>query len=270
MLQTRSAHSAGAPERWPADTPTHDPGPDSAWSGLFARAPVEKYQQHASRFRLEFGPVFYRGRLDGTARVLVVGEAPGPDELVCHRVFVGAAGQRLQGFLRRVGCVRDYLMMNAFLYPVFGPFVGELRDLGRDPQIQGYRNEMLDYIAQRSPLEAVVTLGPAARDAVERWPGRAATPVQHLAAPSGHGTEALLESWNDALARLRGLLRREAGAPADDAIYGAAFVPEDLADVPRRDLPFGVPPWHGVGRHARRGALGNGMTHHKELVWTAP
>ena len=32
-------------------------------------------------FRVEWGPVFHRGRLDGTARILVIGQDPGQHEI---------------------------------------------------------------------------------------------------------------------------------------------------------------------------------------------
>ena len=88
----------------------HDRGPDAAWTALFMQAPLDVYQAHPSDFRLDFGPVMYRGRLDGTARVLIIGQDPAANELVGHRIFVGASGQRVQGFLRKLGIVRDWLI----------------------------------------------------------------------------------------------------------------------------------------------------------------
>jgi len=70
----------------------HDPGPGVPWAAFFSRAPLAAYQAHHQDFRLGFGPIWYRGRLGGTARVLVVGQDPAPNELVGHRVFVGDQG----------------------------------------------------------------------------------------------------------------------------------------------------------------------------------
>ena len=41
----------------------------------------------AKDFRLEWGPVFHRGRLDGTARVLVLGQDPGAHESIARRTW---------------------------------------------------------------------------------------------------------------------------------------------------------------------------------------
>ena len=248
----------------------HDPGPDVGWTDSFAAAPLATYQAHPNEFRLDFGPVYYRGRLDGTARVLIVGQDPAANELVGHRAFVGASGQRVQGFLRRLGIRRDYLMINTYLYPVFGQFFGTLAQLSRDPAILGFRNALLDRIADRNPLEAVITVGNAAQDAVQRWPGAAAHTVQHITHPSAQNHAALLANWNQGLAALRAIVEPEVGVAVDNTNYGSNFTPADHEPIPRRDLPFGVPEWHGVGSHATREKLPNGDTDHKRIIWKAP
>lgn len=73
-----------------------------------------------SKFRTEWGPMFHRGRLDGTARVLVIGQDPAQHENILRRVLVGEAGQRVQGFLCKIGIDRSYVIINAFLYSVYG------------------------------------------------------------------------------------------------------------------------------------------------------
>jgi hypothetical protein len=59
------------------------------------------------QFRLEWGPVFHRGRLDGSARVVVVGQDPAQHETIVRRILAGEAGRRLQGFLARLGVTRS-------------------------------------------------------------------------------------------------------------------------------------------------------------------
>ena len=71
-------------------------------------------------FRVEWGPVFHRGRLDGSARVLVIGQDPAQHEVICRRILVGEAGQRVQGFLAKAGVTSEYVMINTFLYSVYG------------------------------------------------------------------------------------------------------------------------------------------------------
>ncbi|HUF61913.1 MAG TPA: uracil-DNA glycosylase family protein [Verrucomicrobiales bacterium] len=248
----------------------HDPGPDAGWSSFFARAPLAIYQALPNDFRLDFGPVYYRGRLDGTARVLVVGQDPAANELVGHRAFVGASGQRVQGFLRRIGIRRDYLMVNTFLYPVFGQFFGSLAALTEEPGILGFRNEMLDRIGVENRLEAVVTVGNAAKDAVERWPGSAGLEARHITHPSALDHGPLLANWNEGLIALRNVVKPEAGAVADNAIYGTDWADADHEPVPRRDLPFGMPEWHGLGSRATRARKPDNSTDHKRIVWAAP
>src|SRR5512147_792397 len=72
------------------------------------------------QFRVEWGPIFHRGRLDGSARVLVIGQDPAQHETVVRRILVGEAGRRLQGLLARLGITRSYVIVNTFLYSVYG------------------------------------------------------------------------------------------------------------------------------------------------------
>ena len=48
----------------------------------------------ADQFRVEWGPIFHRGRLDGSARVVVIGQDPAHHENVVRRILVGKAGRR--------------------------------------------------------------------------------------------------------------------------------------------------------------------------------
>ena len=112
-----------------------DSGPPSAWASLFAQAPLDAYIAHSSgRFRTPFGPVWYRGRLDGTARVLLVGQDPSTDEILAQRIFVGSAGQRVQELLRKLGVTQSYLLLNTFLFSVFGQYDSQLRAIAREPE----------------------------------------------------------------------------------------------------------------------------------------
>lgn len=248
----------------------HDPGPDPAWSALFATAPLATYQANPVEFRLDFGPVYYRGRLDGTARVLLVGQDPAANELVGHRALVGASGQRVQGFLERIGIRRDYLMVNTFLYPVFGQFFGRLVALSQSGPILEFRNALLDRIAAENAIEVIVTIGAAARDAIDRWPRAAGRLRRHITHPSAQDHAATLADWEAGVAALRAVVAPEAGAPPLEAPYGSDWTPADHTPIPRRDLPFGLPEWHGVGSRADRARLADGTTDPRRIVWTAP
>ena len=71
-------------------------------------------------FRVEWGPIFHRGRLDGSAMVLVIGQDPAANETFVRRILVGVAGQRTQGLLAKLGIVRSYVLINTFVYSVYG------------------------------------------------------------------------------------------------------------------------------------------------------
>src|SRR5437899_1259577 len=90
-----------------------DPGPTSAFATHWDNRP--SYNSVKARFRMNWGPICYRGRLDGSAKVIIIGQDPAADENVARRILVGSAGQRVQGFLRKLGINKSYVMVNTFL-----------------------------------------------------------------------------------------------------------------------------------------------------------
>ena len=209
-------------------------------------------------FRTEWGPVFHRGRLDGTARVLVIGQDPAQHEVVVRRILVGAAGKRVQGFLARVGIDRSYVCINAFLYSVYGQGGGN-RNID-DAQIAGYRNRWIEAILDSSPIEAAVGFGGLAKLSWEAWLGSAAaqgrTPVPFVAVthptwPESSGktaaerataTRTMLGNWSTAQRALAAHLRTP-DRPGPLLPYGEVFSKADLPDIPAIDLPAGTPVW---------------------------
>ena len=83
-------------------------------------------------FRWHHGPMFFRGRLDGSAKVVVVGQEGAQDESLSHRSFTGGTGARMQHLLRFLGLDRSYLFLNSFVYPIFGQYTDDLRKLAQD------------------------------------------------------------------------------------------------------------------------------------------
>jgi uracil-DNA glycosylase len=249
-----------------------DPGPvRRPFAALAADYPGPDTYPPAD-FRIEWGPVFHRGRLDHSAGVLVLGQDPGQHECIARRILVGEAGQRVQGFLRKLGIARSYVMINAFLYSVFGQRGGERH--AASPPIIDYRARWLDaLLGHDGRIRAVVAFGHLAHDAFDRWaaanPARAGElTVERLTHPtmpeaSSHGspeqlreaTRRLLEQWNGALERLDAALP-ERDEERELVPYGEDLLPEDRAAIPEFDLPAGSPPWMRSLRQwaTRRGA----------------
>ena len=212
----------------------------------------------ASDFRTEWGPVFHRGRLDGSARVLLIGQDPAQHEEMARRILIGTAGHRIQGFLAKLGFDRSYVMVNTFLYSVYGQAGGE-RHQG-DPGIAEYRNRWLDALVAGNQLEAVIALGSLANGAWKLWTSTAAGasfkgafvhithPTQPEGASKGNrqtlavGITAMLKNWNAALRALTPAISHpDAARPL--VLYGQAFAAGDYVGVPAFDLPAGSPAW---------------------------
>ncbi|HYJ73994.1 MAG TPA: uracil-DNA glycosylase family protein [Kineosporiaceae bacterium] len=233
------------------------PGYDRAPFDALAAAYPGADTYPAKDFRLEWGPIFHRGRLDGTARVLVLGQDPATHEAISRRILVGEAGQRVQGLLAKVGLSTGYVLVNTFLYSVYGQGGGERH--ADDPAIAAYRDQWLDALLAGGTVTAVVTLGTLARKAYQAWAatrpdvagGLHLAAIRHptwpeSASASGSttwekATAALLEDWNAHLPALHEHVVPE--TPTELELYGETWKPGDLVEIPAGDLPAGTPAW---------------------------
>ncbi len=229
---------------------------DEPYAGLVGDYPDASVYPLES-FRVEWGPVFHRGRLDGSARVLVIGQDPATHEAFTRRILVGEAGQRFQGFLTKLGLVSSYVFINTFLYSVYGQSGGEKHV--NDPAIADYRHQWIDAILTSVDVEAIITLGHLADSAYQQWrttPSGAASTVPYAtvlhptypdsASRSGTITKAqafakLCASWNTALQALYPVMTPDVARPL--VLYGSTITKEEHSVIPAGDLPAGLPDW---------------------------
>lgn len=234
-----------------------DPGPVAEPFATLARDYPGAETYPADSFRVEWGPIFHRGRLDGSARVLVIGQDPAASEDITRRILVGAAGHRIQGFLAKLGIDTSYAMINTFLYSVYGQQGGEHHK--DDPAIVDYRHRWLDALLAAGKVEVVVALGALADHAWTQYKAHAGSasalayahithPTQPESSSGGNAaklaaaTKLMLAGWNVALQQLHPhIAHPDAQRPL--ALYGDAFADGDLAAIPELDLPAGLPAW---------------------------
>lgn len=250
-----------------------DRGPSKAIASICLRCPQPG---EPKAFWTAWGPVFYRGRLDGSARLLCIASDPGPTERIAHRTLVGDAGQRVQGFLAKLGLTRSYLLVNAFPYALHPSWGMSADELLAEPEQKKWRNQFYDAV-RPSSVEAVVAFGTNAQLALDMWTNRPNVQVERVPHPSSRDEGKLLEDWHDAIARLRQKVTPDADGNADGPNHGSSFKEADYASIPRRDLPFGVPEFLGDDARGRQGhprhnncvsrpSPDDGHT----LIWTAP
>ena len=226
-----------------------DRGPSQAIAGICSRCPQPSKPK---AFWTAWGPVVYRGRLDGSARLLCIASDPGPTERIAHRTLVGDAGQRVQGFLAKLGLTRGYLCVNAFPYALHPSWGFQADELLAEPEQMEWRNDFYDAV-RPSHVEAVVAFGANAQKALDLWPGKPQAPVERIPHPSSRDESALLDAWRDAVVRLRQHVTPDPDGEADGPNYGSSFEESDYAPIPRRDLPFGVPEFLGDDAAGRNG-----------------
>lgn len=251
----------------------HDPGPGPDFAEIFAAVPEPS---DPTAFWTDWGPVFYRGRLDGSARILCIASDPGATERIAGRTLVGTAGQRVQGFLAKLGLIRSYLCLNAFPYALHPHRNPEAPHILADPAQRDWRNRLYD-MAGHAPLEAIVAFGVNARDAVALWSTRPPVPLVEIPHPTSHDEQKLLTDWAAAIGRLRTVVTPDPDGDAGLPNYAERFTEADYAPIPRRDLPFGVPWFLGDDSWARQREppLDSAVTRPRPddqhtLIWVAP
>jgi hypothetical protein len=228
-----------------------DSGPSKAIANHLAALP--SYAPHRGLFWYDWGPVFYRGRLDKSARLLCIASDPGPTERIACRTLVGDAGQRVQGFLTKLGLTSGYSLVNAFAYALLPSKAQRATPMLSEPAHLAWRNALLDKITGPS-LQAVVAFGAQARAAVRLWDAAPDVPILEIPHPSSRDAKALVDAWHAAIIQLRGIVTPDADGDATGPNYGPKFTEADYARIPPRDLPFGLPDWVGDdswGRKAR-------------------
>lgn len=209
------------------------------------------------QFRLEWGPIFHRGRLDGSARILVIGQDPTQHETIVRRILVGEAGRRVQGFLAKLGIMRSYVFINAYLYSVYGSVKVKTR---KNPALIDYRNRWLEALLVGRQVEAVLALGQAADEAWQMWSATAAGQSVHVAyaavihptqpessskgdkAKLAAATKKMLQNWNVALQALSPNIQHP-DAPTPLVLYGESWADGDRVGIPEFDVPAGLPTW---------------------------
>jgi uracil-DNA glycosylase len=258
----------------------HDPGPTTAsgWAALFAETPNYRGLGRAvlgrEAFRWHHGPMFFRGRLDGSAKVVLVGQEGAQDESLSHRSFTGGTGARMQHLLRHLGLDRSYVFLNSFVYPIFGQYTDDLRPLAQDRRspIVTHRHRILDKAVVDGDVRLVVAVGRAAKESIATWIGAhggSANPerldqaslgslparlrvvgVVHPGSAAGGSTSAIRADFQRACDLVRQRVEADPGwLPTDPGVARNLAAPFQYrsAAIPYRDFPFGTCPRLGRG-----------------------
>ena len=250
-----------------------DKGPSSAMTRLLMKHP--DYTPVKEFFWFNWGPIYYRGRLDKTARVLCVASDPGPTERIGHRALIGNAGQRVQGFLSKIGITKSYVCLNGFIYALHPSHLHDGIQLISDKTHVKWRNKVFKA-ATGSHLQAIVAFGDVAKKTVALWTGKGSTPVFETFHPSyRNGDDIITADWNRVITSLRTIVTPDADGDNTLPLYGTGFTESDYSRIPFRDMPFGVPDflgdesWRRVNHHGMNSVSrpsGDDFT----LTWKSP
>ena len=250
-----------------------DKGPTASMANLLMDHP--DYTPVKEFFWFNWGPTFYRGRLDKTARILCVASDPGPTERIPGRSLIGNAGQRVQGFLSKIGINKSYVCLNGFIYSLRPSHLSDGIKLLSDEAHTTWRNKVFDA-ATGPKLQAIVAFGDVAKKTVDLWTGKSDIPVFKTYHPSyRNGDEVITADWNRVITELRAIVTKDTGGDNTLPLYGDKFVEDDYAPIPSRDLPFGAAPFLGDEHWLRTTSRGMNSVSRPAgddftLTWKAP
>jgi hypothetical protein len=241
-----------------AELAEFDVGPNATMRAIFDATPdYLAATGEESVFWHHFGNLFYRGRLDGTARVMCIASKPGPAECLpfVRRSLVGDSGQKTQGFLTKLGLTRSYVLVNALSVAMIPSAKTKgLAILQNNQPIMQARHAMYNALLAGGGLQVIVAFGEVAHKAVDLWQqtNPAVRNVRRfdLAHPAavdrdGSGNDLPLKGWAKAIEQLRGIITPDADGDATVPNYGSYVTETDYVRIPRRDLPKFAPVYVG-------------------------
>jgi hypothetical protein len=250
-----------------AEMAQFDAGPSAAMKAIFDATPdYLAATGDATIYWHHFGNVFYRGRLDGSARLMCVASDPGPAECLpfARRCLVGDSGQKTQGFLSKVGLTRSYVLVNAFTVAMHpGESAKGLKVLRDNVVIKAARHALYDAVIAGGNIQAIVGFGEVAQRALALWlPTNAvasALPLFEVAHPAAvdresSGNDAALKGWVKAVTALRGRLTPDPDGDPAQPNFGSYFTEADYVRIPRWDVMAITPTYLGDDSWGRAAA----------------
>ena len=241
-----------------AEMAQSDAGPTGTLKTFLAATPdYETEVGDPTTFWYAFGPVLYRGRLDGSARVLCIASDPGPSECLpfARRTLIGDSGQKTQGFLSKLGLRRSYVLVNAFAVAMRpSKKTSGLRVLRTNAAIMAARHGLYDRLLGGTKLQAIIAFGEIAQAAYDVWalsnPDVKAVRSFKLAHPAAvdrdaSGDDEALRGWAKAIKSLRAIVTPDIDGDPKSPNFGDYFTEIDYARIPRWDLPSAAPIYVG-------------------------
>jgi hypothetical protein len=241
-----------------AEMAQSDAGPSGSIQAVMDATPDYQAEMgDSTTFWYAFGPVLYRGRLDGSARVIGIASDPGPAECLpfARRALIGDSGQKTQGFFRKLGLTRSYVLVNGFAVALRPSQKSKgLKALKENANIRAARHGLYNGLLAGGAVEAIVAFGDVAHQAYDLWAASnsavAAVPVFKLAHPAavdreGTGNDAALKAWANAVTALRGVVTPDADGDPTEENFADYFTELDYARIPRWDLPAVAPAYIG-------------------------
>ena len=187
----------------------------------------------------------HRGRPDD-ATVYILADQQSNDDIFTGRTLTGESGQRLQRFLSSMGILTKYIVIRTLPVDTMDLPPAKIGSISLNPQVLKIHQAILDRVIAQSPaLKLALSFGTAAGSVMTKL-SLHDTPAVQLKSWTSPGS---LNDWQQKLQDIKLIpYPKEAVNPSFQ--YDGA-----RGQIPRIDLPFGVPRW--VGTSGNRGSRPN-------------
>lgn len=188
-----------------------------------------------------WGPI-YRGRPD-EATAYILADQESHDDLFTGRALTGESGQRLQQFLSSMGILTKYVIIRTLPVDTLDLAAAKLTSISLNTAVLKVHQAILDRVIAQSPaVKLALSFGTAAGNVMAKL-SLHGIPSINLKAWSSPGS---LNDWKQKLQDIKVVAYpKETATPSFQYDGGRG-------EIPRIDLPFGVPRW--VGTSGDRGS----------------
>ena len=188
------------------------------------------------------GPI-YRGRLR-KAKVLIFADQQSHDDLFTGRALCGKSAQFMQTFLNAMGLDKSYAIIRVLPVDTLGLSSATVAGMVSDAQIVKVYQAIVDKLisVNKNKLKLLITFGPHSKQLVELLHVNPLS-VVHIKAWDEQGA---VNDWKNKLTTIS-VLNYNKDISTPTFIFSGK-----RGQIPRYDLPYGVPRFMGTSRDRAR------------------
>lgn len=178
-----------------------------------------------------YGPIYRGNLLD--PQVLVLADQESNDDIFSTRAMTGTGGQKFQTFLKALNAEGKYAIIRTLPVDTSDLSTDKVKEIALNREVMNVRKEIFDALLAQRKTKLILTVGPAAAEAMKSISSNG-IPVVNMDATNSQNAD---NQWNISLKKIADLKVLENVASRYDG---------SLTAIPREDLPIHTRWWMGT------------------------